>query len=196
MKRWFLLFLITFLISSTQAADVVVYKGTFRAGGSFEETPILPRSGSAYFVVDYTTGHSWIIYYFNKNGRRQRSAIADWNMTRAPLVDGRFATVLASGESRNTSLTDFNYTLGTLTGTNLPVKIQASPERTVSRPRALTGSYALTGGTATGDGGFRSVRFLFSLQSALTQAANDASKPADTVAGEIATKLQTQGYEP
>jgi len=103
MKTWFLLFLITFVISSTQAADVVVYKGTFRTGGSFEETPILPRSGSAYFVVDYTIGHSWIIYYFNKNGRRQRSAIADWNMTRAPRVDGRFATAMGSGNRRRSS---------------------------------------------------------------------------------------------
>ena len=82
-------------------------------------------------------------------------------------------------------MTDFNYTLASLTGTNLPVKIQTSPERTVTRPRVLSGSYALVGGTATGDGGFRNIRFMFSLQSALTQAGNNAGKSADTVAAEI-----------
>ena len=198
MKNRFVLFLIllTFCIAPIEAADVAVYKGTFRHSASLEETPNLPPSGSAYLVIDYTTGHSWLIYYFTKNGRRQSSAIVDWNMMRAPLANGRFATVLASGGSTNTSVSEFSYNLATLSGTNLPVKIQSAPERTVTRPRVLAGSYGFAGGAATGDGLLKNIRFTFSLQAALNQAGNNAGKSVDTVAGEIATKLQTQGYEP
>lgn len=199
MKKWCFLFLtfLAFSVLRLEAADVVVYKGTFRNSGSLEESPNLPRSGSIYFVIDYTTGHSWLIYYFNRNGRRYAGAVAEWNITTAPLADGRFASVLALAESRNTSLTDFNHTFAFLTGTNLPFKIQDSPAlRTVNRPRSLTGSYTLAGGPAGGNGIFKSIRYVLAAQSELTKASNNAGKSVDTVAAEIASKLETQGYAP
>jgi hypothetical protein len=180
---------------NVSAADIFVYKGTVRIRGSLNITNQVPPLVRSYIIIDFETGEGRQVSYFVKDGKKQLNSTSPFQVTRATLANAKTATVICYGSSNTTGVNHFNLSAVVLRGTDVSVKLETAPTRTVVRPRILSG-VSVGASSETGvDGSFQSITYNAVLHSALTIDANNNDKSVLTVANEISAALTEQGYQ-
>lgn len=197
MKRYTLLvFLFLTMLVTAVRAEVVVYKGTLRIKLDAGDALTYPPLVRLYFLVDYSTGETARVFYWVKNGKHLQKFNQAVNLSTGTLPNAKPITILATGESTNTALSDFYYAFSIMRGVNAVLKVESEPgTSTLVRPRILTGYGAYTKANDASDGRFQEGTYHLVFNSALTLDANNADKSLATMRDEIAGRLAAQGYE-
>ena len=185
------------LLAVPSHAKILVYKGTFKFITTAPPFATFPTVLNYYFIVDPDMGQSSSVAYYTKNGKhQQKSTPGTIYLTSAPGLAGTTKTAMTNGTATFTDATHFDASLFLLIGTNSTLQFTTmGATQTTPFPKTFTGP-SIGANNSAGTGSFIQAQSVFSFQSKLTLAANDAGKTIADVTDQISMDLQTKGYMP